>query len=296
MKLFLSKTVNSDTSRQYIPWWIMFRSKLADIYDIRFHSIKEAERIIMEEYSKKPLVIIPDVHGRSFWRTAVKAHPYDEYVFLGDYLDPYPDEGISQEEAFNGLIDITDFKQRNPDRVTLLWGNHDLHYLYPEMMGSRYDIRNARRNVQYFWDHQSLFKMAYETKVGEKRYLFSHAGVGRGWLEQSFTGTENVDITAELFNTLIGYPPFMDTLGDMSALRGGRKAYGSMIWADVEEHLMEQNQYPDIVQVFGHSMVGKPLNIEDRVYCLDCSKAFILDRVTGQITNLDGVPITKEEL
>ena len=253
--------------------------------------MKEIDRIITEEYASHPLVIIPDVHGRSFWRKAVKARPDDEYIFLGDYLDPYPYEGISESDAFNGLIDIIDFQQRNPDRVTLLWGNHDLHYLYPEMMGSRYDICNAKRNTQYFWDHQSLFKMAYETKVGEKRYLFSHAGVGRGWLEQSFTHTEKVDITAELFNTLIGYPPFMDTLGDVSTLRGGRKAYGSMIWADVEEHLMEQNQYPDIVQVFGHSMIGKPLNFKNRIFCLDCSRAFVLDRMNGRITSLDGVPI-----
>ena len=269
----------------------MFRSKLAGIYDIRFYSMKEIERIIMEEEAHRPLIIIPDVHGRSFWRKAVKARPSDEFIFLGDYLDPYTDEGISESEAFKGLLDIVDFQQRNPDRVTLLWGNHDLHYLYPEMMGSRYDTNNAERNAHYFWDHQSLFKMAYETTVGEKRYLFSHAGVGRGWLDQSFTEMGDVDITAELFNTLIGYPPFMEALGDVSPLRGGDKPYGSMIWADVEEHLMEQNQYPDIVQVFGHSMVGKPLNIEDRIYCLDCSQAFVLNRVTGRITNLDGVPI-----
>ena len=33
------------------------------------------------------LIIIPDVHGRSFWRDAVVKYPHDEFIFLGDYLD-----------------------------------------------------------------------------------------------------------------------------------------------------------------------------------------------------------------
>ena len=91
----------------------------------------------------KYLVIIPDVHGRAFWREAVEARPEDEFIVVGDYRDPYPKEGISDAEAFGGLQDIIDFKKQNPDRVTLLWGNHDLHYMYPDMMGSRYDFDNA---------------------------------------------------------------------------------------------------------------------------------------------------------
>ena len=66
------------------------------------------------------LTIIPDVHGRPFWRDAVHTRPDDDFIFLGDYLDPYPDEGVSREDAFAGLLDIIEFKKRNPDRVTLL--------------------------------------------------------------------------------------------------------------------------------------------------------------------------------
>ena len=236
---------------------------------------------------KRNLVIIPDVHGRSFWRDAMDARPDDEFIFLGDYLDPYPQEGISEKEAYDGLLDILELKEQNPDRVTLLWGNHDLHYLYPEMMASRYDIDNAERNAHCFWDHQTLFKMAYETVAGGKRFIFSHAGIGNGWIAQSFPALKEEDITAELFNDLVGYPPFMEALADISFIRGGDKPYGSMVWADVEEHLVESNQYASVIQVFGHSMIRKPLNFEGRIYCLDCSRAFVLDKVTGQITDLN---------
>ena len=42
-----------------------------------------------------PTIIIPDIHGRDFWRWVV-AHRKEEetVVFLGDYLDPYEDEWI----------------------------------------------------------------------------------------------------------------------------------------------------------------------------------------------------------
>ena len=40
------------------------------------------------------MIIIPDIHGRTFWKKAVKGHENDEIVFLGDYNDPYPADNI----------------------------------------------------------------------------------------------------------------------------------------------------------------------------------------------------------
>lgn len=242
------------------------------------------------------LVIIPDVHGRSFWREAASLCPDGEFIFLGDYLDPYPVEDISEGEAFAGLLDIIDLKKRNPDRVTLLWGNHDLHYLYPEMMGSRYDFRNAERNARLFWDNQTLFKMAHETVAGGKRFLFSHAGVGRGWIDRSFPGLKTEELTAELFNDLVGYPRFMKALEDVSSYRCGGEPWGSMVWADVQEQGNEENQLPGIVQVFGHTQVAMPFNFENRIYCLDCRRCFRLDYQDGQVYDLTtGEPVNETE-
>ena len=41
------------------------------------------------------LTIIPDVHGRPFWRDAVKDVADTPVVFLGDYLDPYPQDMVT---------------------------------------------------------------------------------------------------------------------------------------------------------------------------------------------------------
>lgn len=229
------------------------------------------------------LIIIPDVHGRDFWRETVKENPDGRFIFLGDYLDPYDWEGYTEDDAFRGLQDIVRFKEAHPDRVTLLWGNHDLHYLYPEMMASRYDVEHAERNAHYFWEHQKSFQLAYEVEAAGKRFLFSHAGIGRKWLKNNFPALKEEDITAELMNDLVGYPEFMASLGDVSKLRGGDKEYGSMVWADVMELTNEENQIPDTFQVFGHTMMDDPFNYDDKSYCLDCRRVFYLNMNDGCI-------------
>lgn len=240
------------------------------------------------------LIIIPDVHGRDFWKEAAQKYPSGRFLFLGDYLDPYPDEGFSEEEAFKGLQEIIHFKKDHPENVVLLWGNHDLHYLYPELMGSRYDFDHAERNAHFFWDNQSLFQMAYETMAGGKRFLFTHAGIGRQWILDHFPAFQGQDITAGLLNDLTGYPPFMSALEDISVYRGGDRRYGSMIWADVHEHIEQVNQIPGVTQVFGHTQMEGPFNCFDRAWCLDCRRCFVLDLKRGVILDLfSGNPLTR---
>lgn len=240
----------------------------------------------MTDRKHRQLIIIPDVHGRDFWRKAVKDCPDAEFLFLGDYLDPYDFEDIVKDDDFRGLEDIIRFKEENPGRVTLLWGNHDLHYLFPELMGSRYDFYNAERNARLFRDHQALFKMAYETEAAGKRFLFSHAGVGMGWIRHNFPALRAEEVDATLLNDLFGQPAFMSALEDVSAYRGGAMRYGSMVWADIHEQSDIDNQFPGVVQVFGHTLMRNPLNFENRIYCLDCRRAFYLDYADGQIYEL----------
>ena len=46
------------------------------------------------DQSPKRIMVIPDVHGRLFWKEPVLKYldVVDRIVFLGDYLDPYPNE------------------------------------------------------------------------------------------------------------------------------------------------------------------------------------------------------------
>ena len=71
---------------------------------------------------EKKLIIIPDVHGRDFWKT-IKQVKDTQIVFLGDYLDPYTGmENITPEQSIDNFQEILDFADSNKDMVTLLYG------------------------------------------------------------------------------------------------------------------------------------------------------------------------------
>ena len=242
----------------------------------------------------RSLIIVPDVHGRDFWKETVKGHPEAFIIFLGDYLDPYPSEGFSMDDALRGLNEIIALKKSNPDRVVLLWGNHDLHYLYPEIMGTRYDLDRGPEIAKILYRNQDLFQICVEGDAGGKRFLFSHAGICCGWLETYFPDIDCGDITPDKINALVLREDFEKAFAAVSLFRGGDELVGSPVWADVCEHLVELNRLPgNVVQVFGHTKMTEPLNIDGKIYCLDCQRCFTLDLETGVIETISPADLTQ---
>ena len=74
----------------------------------------------------KRILVIPDVHGRIFWKEPVKKYldAVDRVVFLGDYLDPYEGEDGVAEDIYENMMEIFALKQRNMEKVVLLKGKH----------------------------------------------------------------------------------------------------------------------------------------------------------------------------
>jgi len=225
------------------------------------------------------IIIIPDIHGREFWRKAVNELPEDSLVvFLGDYLDPYENEWIYWTDAFKGLLDVIEFKKAHFEQVTLLFGNHDLHYLFPELKGTRYNEYKEDVIRATFEKNLDCFQMAVEYVVGGKRYLFSHAGVHPEWVRKHFDLFGSADkMTAETFNRLMFTDEFVAALCDVSALRGGWSRVGSMIWADMDEFVGTKVNESEMYQICGHTKCanGQP-KVFGNVICVDCQKAFLL--------------------
>lgn len=122
-------------------------------------------------------IIIPDVHGRKFWRAAVQGHEEDKIIFLGDYVDPYDWEGISASEAFKELQDIIVFKKEHPDNVILLLGNHDMGYLDRAICCCRMDHSREKQIGNLFRENLNLFDVVHIEESECGRVLFSHAGI-----------------------------------------------------------------------------------------------------------------------
>ena len=227
------------------------------------------------------MIVIPDVHGRTFWRQAVNEYLGKEHIiFLGDYMDPYSYEGITPTDAYKVFHEIIDLKKAHPDDITLLLGNHDLHYLNPDMEGGRLDYKRREQIIKDITDNAELFCIAESAAIGGKNYLFTHAGVKKGWLQvyQDVLGNPNPDEIADRLNTLwldsSKRPQLLNMMADIPYIRWGNSPYGSPVWNDVRNMVNGQQEIPGFVQVFGHTQqMSKPV-ICDYYMCLDVRCAF----------------------
>ena len=244
------------------------------------------------------MIIIPDIHGRAFWKEAVKGRkPREEVVFLGDYMDPYEYEGISYTDASKNFDEIIKYKKKSPKLVTLLLGNHDVHYLNGYASGSRYDSFHAREIREKFEKNRELFQLAYEKKIGGKRFIFSHAGIHKLWIDDWFgkvvTNRNVVDYLNNLY--LIDSPDLPRALDQYSAYRGGWESYGSIVWADIREWRGAKDSSYGDVQIFGHTQLKDfPVNLNNAVYDLDVRRGFRINE-GGEVCEMDGkvIPISK---
>lgn len=213
------------------------------------------------------ILVVPDVHGRTFWHKAKEIiNDVDKVVFLGDYLDPYPSEGITKEQAIEEFKDIIQFKKDNMDKVILLLGNHDCAYAYNFGSASRYDYKNEDTIKELFNNNKELFQLYYL----HDKYLFSHAGITNYWLSKYF------NVTIDEFLSL-PESEIIPKLWTCSIVRGGYDETGSMIWSDVRELDREETYY----QIFGHTQLISDPIIKDKWACLDCRKVCILDTEYG---------------
>jgi hypothetical protein len=246
------------------------------------------------------ILVIPDVHGRPFWKQAVEKYgdEVDRIIFLGDEVDPYPDEGFTRKQAIRTLEEIIEFKLNNKDKTILLIGNHAAHYFIKNFPRStRYDSSNAYKIKELYIQHRHIFQLAYEEIINNKKYLFTHAGLMNSWIER------NKDIigepTVESLNNLLDNPRGISALSEISNYRTwlGEKS-GSILWSDVREKIdlddsIEYNIIPNddsIVdgydyQVFFHTQLQEKPIITDKWACIDCRKAFILDE-NGTLTQV----------
>lgn len=207
------------------------------------------------------VTIIPDVHGRKFWRSAMSRVENTPIIFLGDYLDPYWDEGIDAEEAYEQLDEIIDFKKTHPETMTLLLGNHDLHYLSSQIGGCRYDWRYAYQNKALLWSNLELFDIAHAIESNGRQFLFTHAGVLKEWYKEHYRVTREetaADIALclnEHFHSSKSQAASINALSNTSPARGCIHINGSPVWADVTEHNMCSAEFDIIYQIFGYTLM-----------------------------------------
>lgn len=232
------------------------------------------------------VLIVPDVHGRPFWRRAKElVNQYQKIIFLGDYLDPYSQEGINPDMAFIEFKEIIEFKKKYPKKVTLLLGNHDLHYLSPYFVpSSRRNNFKADEYQKVYEENKDLFTCFKMFRSFGHKWLFSHAGVTQHWLRQ------NRMLLSELLEKSLD--ELLDNRGikwgglleQVSYYRGGDVPYGSPVWADIHEAYGDSMVLGDkTTQIVGHNQI-KGVCSAPGVCFTDCRKLIALNTKSKEIT------------
>ena len=222
------------------------------------------------------ILINPDIHGRVFWKYSIEhKDEFDKIIFLGDYLDAYsPDLLINEKDNFKEIIQ---FKKDNLDKVILLLGNHDCHYINSKIFhSSRYNLFKANVYHKLFNDNLDLFQLVYIYN----KYLFSHAGVYEEWLKMCDLNLDNL-INYDL-DKLASY------LNVLDYYRGGYGNVGSCIWADIRDSETEK-LLKGYYHIFGHTQLKFKVSTSE-FSCLDCRVPFSLDSETGYINKLMDIP------
>ena len=206
----------------------------------------------------------------------------------------------------------------NDDRIILLIGNHDWHY-FVNLDICRLDIKRYKKIKKLFIDNLHKFRLTYQFELNNKKYLFSHAGITQSWLNDvsnlanlrlknmEISGINKADTLKydkylwtqkiENINNTYDFELFEQCLTNYNDMyynyypsmigpdRGGNNRTGSLIWADVHEHLnCFYGPLPGYYQIFGHTITYPDYNpkafyIDDNIAMLDASCAFTLDEI-----------------
>ena len=199
------------------------------------------------------ITAIGDIHGRKGWKEIVKNNPGSHFIFLGDYLDSYSNEGIFEDECIENFHDLMEFKKNNNSNVTFLIGNHDFQYLfYPYGGTSGRSKKKLQEHISIFKDNRDYFQFAFQ----KNNYLFTHAGVSNNWAKEQSKYLFDIGLNKDMSN-------FGETLNKAgsdvkgrsvliisSFYRGGGELYGGPLWCDYREL---DNNLSGYHQVVGHN-------------------------------------------
>lgn len=235
------------------------------------------------------MIIISDIHGRSYWKHLLKRHGIlkdgkvnEPVLFMGDYLDHYPHEYdpylknfITNTDEVSNFEEILDLKKNNLENVILLLGNHDMEYISSECVACRMNYSHQDQIKKLFEENLSLFKVGYFTYVGERFVTCTHANICLGWAKRANLDSNPIQLINYL-NTLVNKEN-KEILGHylhhVGTGRGGDYPQGSCVWADLQDYAYDDDKSTKFYQVVAHTqhMVrdGKFV-YDDYTFCTDC--------------------------
>lgn len=225
------------------------------------------------------IIALGDIHGRNIWKEIVqKESDADKFIFIGDYFDTR-DGGYSPNRQIENFKEIIAFKKANPDKVIILTGNHDFHYIRGiNEIYSGYQAGYAIDIAEQIHDaiKNDLMQMCY---VHDK-YVFTHAGVTKTWAEAYEIDLTNLE---QSLNDLFKFKPysFKFAMGEYFSSTGDDVTQ-SPIW--VRPSSLLTDMIDGVICVVGHTSVLE-MTIHNKIILIDT-----LGTSKEYLSIIDGIP------
>jgi predicted phosphodiesterase len=202
------------------------------------------------------VIALGDTHGRSAWKEITLKEDADLIIFMGDYFDTHGG-GYSGNRQIENFKDIVAFKKANMQKVILLIGNHDFHYM--KGVNETY----SKYQLRYALDIEKVLQEALDEKLIQMcftydKYIFTHAGVTKTWLKNALGFEDNDNKNLELLEKYVNEAfthnknLFKFTMGD-NLDQTGDDITQSPIW--VRPMSLHRDKLSDVVYVVGHTPV-----------------------------------------
>jgi len=202
------------------------------------------------------LITIGDLHGSAAWKR-INPLKYDRVIFMGDYVDS---DRFDDQAIYANLKSLIIWKEKMPDKIIFLWGNHDLAYFYgghERHYCSGFRPVMLSRLFAFYTHYRAFFQAAFQVN----NYLWTHAGLSQRYfetciLDQIKTGDINLAATLNrLFNE------YYEPLHYVGASRGGLHEHGGIFWADAKE--TTHDPLKGYHQIVGHSRTQDGIVVAD---------------------------------
>jgi predicted phosphodiesterase len=217
------------------------------------------------------VTFIADLHGEDLWKKVIEKES-DLFVFLGDYFDSFT---VPHEKQIENFKDIIYFAENNRDKVKLLLGNHDIHYLlwhtpyFDFMKGSGFSSSLIWKVNALYNNSKDLFQLAWQ----KDNILVTHAGLRQDYYNEELKSIHEryPDFNyADLLNFL--WKERSGLLMRIGRDRGGPDRWGGVFWCDMFE--LTQTPLHGMIQVVGHTPLKdiKEVKVSDKtkMYFIDC--------------------------
>lgn len=188
-----------------------------------------------------------DTHGTNKWKKIVEENKdADKIVFLGDYFDSFD---VPFSEQNTNFAEILILKREQPDKVVLLLGNHEYHYMsaysYDRYSGHQLHYAGKIEEVLTEAIKEGLIQIAYL----HDGYLFTHAGVTKTWMEDN--KLTNGGIVARINTEFSSNPQVFKFTPSTGLDNVGDSITQGPLW--VRPRALKSDKIDGVKQVVGHT-------------------------------------------